>query len=266
MSFKENLLRKLRIDDLSKKVSHSMGPPDSGRRIDKAIAREFLGMGQFEHRKERDLDLYLFESETGEQRVLVLDNEFAIYKTTPEDVALRKSPTLKEMLKIRNAIKILGDKDVVVSKKDESVAAVRKECVANLDLSFTESDLDEIEKDGAASLEKAFADGVIEALSLFRELLGYAAPPKAFRIGNQTIIGKSDEKSGVAVFGPMAIYSVIHNSLKLVREEIKSTDKEKLEFLHRVASGKEKADAEGPEVFGFLKDKVDRNRTLPVSY
>jgi hypothetical protein len=35
MSFKENLLKKIRIDKMTKIVLNSIGPPDSGRKVDK---------------------------------------------------------------------------------------------------------------------------------------------------------------------------------------------------------------------------------------
>jgi len=90
--------------------------------------------------------------------------------------------------------------------KEESVKTIQKECIDMLDLSFDESDLDEIVKDGAASLDREYADGVIESLDLFAEILGYCAPPKAFKIGHHKIIGALTKKeSGEIIFGPMVI-------------------------------------------------------------
>lgn len=264
MSFRENLLKKIRINRIAKKVDYSMGPPDSGRRIDKKIARELLAMGPYEYRRERDLDLYVRTTEAGEQRVLVLDNEFAIYKTDPEDVGLRKSPTLREMVKIRNAIKILGDKDIVVSKKSESVETLRNQCIGMLDLSFSNSDIDEITGEGVASFERGFTDGVVECLDLFAELTGYVPPPKAFGMMNFKIIGKLGEKNGSAVYGPAVVYGIVKNEMKLIDRETESASKEKLNFFHRAVIGKEEADLEGPEVFEHLKKAVDPGRDLSI--
>jgi hypothetical protein len=144
---------------------------------------------------------------------------------------------------------------VVVSKKEESVKTIQKECIDMLDLSFDKSDLDEIVKDGSASLDREYADGVIESLDLFAEILGYSPPPKAFKIGHHNIVGALTKKeSGEIVFGPIVIYSIIHNTLKLIDQQISSFDKEKMEFVHRVSSEKEKADAEGSDVFQYLKE------------
>ena len=143
--------------------------------------------------------------------------------------------------------------------KEESVKTIQKECMDMLDLSFDESDLDEIVKDGAASLDREYADGVIESLDLFAEILGYSPPPKAFKIGHHEIIGALTKKeSGEIIFGPMVIYSIIHNTLKLIDQQIGSFNKEKMEFVHQVVSGKEKADAEGPDVFKYLKEAVGK--------
>jgi hypothetical protein len=161
------------------------------------------------------------------------------------------------MINIRNIIKILNDTDVVISKKEESVKTIQKECVDKLDLTFNESDLDEIVNDGKASLEREYADGIIESLDLFAELLGYSSPPKAFKISHHKIIGASIKKeSGEIMFGPMVIYSIIHNSLKLIEQQTGSFDREKIEFIHRVTEGKERADAEGPDVFQYLKNEA----------
>ena len=59
MSFKENLLQKIQINQLVRKVLHSIGPPESGGKIDKDTMRNLLEMGPYEYLKERDLDLYI---------------------------------------------------------------------------------------------------------------------------------------------------------------------------------------------------------------
>ena len=254
MSFKENILNKIKINKTAKQVIFSIGPPGSGRKVDKDAMRHLLEMSSYTYKKERDLDLYLEDVESEKKKILVLDNDLAIYNTFIEDVVLRKSPTVKEMISIRNAIKILKDSDVVVSKKEESVKTIQKECIDRLDLSYNESGLDEIMNDGIASLEREYTDGVVECLDIFAEILGYSSPPKAFKMGHHKIVGKrTHRENGEMIFGPMVIYSIIHNSLKLIDRKVGSFDKEKLEWVSQVASGKEKATTEGPDVFQYLK-------------
>ena len=257
MSFKENLLQKINIDKMAKQVIASIGPPESGRKVDKKTMRSLLEMASYTYRKKRDLDLFIEDVDAEKTRIVVLDNDLAIYHTTVYDVAMRKTPTVKEMMNPFNVIKILKDTDVVISKKEETVRTIQKECIDGLDLLCDESDLDEIAKDGTASLEREYADGVMESIDLFAEILGYCAPPKAFMIGHHKIVGAlSQKESGEVLFGPMVLYSIIHNSLKLIEQQTGSFDREKIAFIQKVASGKEQASSEGPLVFQYLKKKA----------
>jgi hypothetical protein len=264
MSFKKNLLQKINIDKMAKQVIASIGPPESGRKVDKKTMRSLLEMASYTYRRKRDLDLFIEDVDAEKTRILVLDNDLAIYNTTVYDVAMRKTPTVKEMMNPFNVIKILKDTDVVISKKEESVKTIQKECIDRLDLSYDESDLDEIAKDGTASLEREYADGVIESIDLFAEILGYSAPPKPFRIAHHKIVGALTQKqTGEIQFGPMVLYSIIHNALKLIETQTGSFDKERLEFIQKVASGKEPASSEGPLVFEYLKKTALLQRRVP---
>jgi hypothetical protein len=257
MAFKENLLAKIKINRLAAKVIESIGPAESGRKVDKDAMRSLLEMSPYQHQKARDLNLYVEESDQDQKKIFVLDNELPIYKTTIEDVAMRKSPLIKEMVNIRNIIKILKDSDVKLSRKEESVKAIQDECIGQLDLSFNESDIDEIAKDGQVSLERDYADGVIECLELFAELLDYRPAPKAFQLSRHKIFGELTAKPGGEIlYGPMIIYSLIHGTLKLIEDRIGSFDKTKIELIQQVAAGKQKAPVEGTDVFEYLKNTV----------
>ncbi|MGD8960905.1 MAG: hypothetical protein PVH43_00245 [Desulfobacterales bacterium] len=257
MSFKENLLTKIKIDRLAAKVMASIGPAESGSKVDKEAMRQLMEMSPYVHQKERDLDLYVEPISEEQKKILVLDSELPIYRTTIEDVTIRKSPLIKEMVKIRNMIKILKDSDVKISRKDDSVKAIQQECIDQLDLSFNASDIDEIAKDGQASLERDYPDGVIEGLELFAELLDYKPAPKTFQLSRHILYGALTTKAdGEVLCGPMVIYSQIHGTLKLIDEQISSFDKPRIELIQQVATGKQKAAAEGPEVFEHLKNLV----------
>jgi hypothetical protein len=263
MSFRENLLAKIKINRLAAKVIESIGPVESGRKVDKDTMRNLLEMSPYQYKKSRDLDLYVENIDRDQKKIFVLDNELPIYATTIEDVTMRKSPLIKEMVKIRNIIKILKDSDVKISRKEESVKAIQSDCINQLDLSFNESDIDEIAKDGQASLERDYPDGVIESLELFAELLDYQPAPKAFQLGRHKIVGELAPRAGGEVlYGPMMIYSLIHGSLKLIEDQISSFDKTKIELIQQVAAGKQKAAAEGPDVFEYLKNTVLKKKVL----
>ncbi len=260
MSFKENLLKKIQIKKLSHKVLQTIGPAESGHKIDKDAMRNLLEMGPYQYRKERDLDLYIEQPDDGQSIILVLDNELPIYKTTVEDVLIRKSPYTKEMLNIRNIIKILKDSDVKISRKEASVKIVQEKCLDRLDLTYEESDITAMAKEGSDSLENGYTDGVMESLSLFSELLGYQPPPRAFQIPHHEIFGALSEKASAEfLYGPVVALSRIDNSLRMIKEQVSNMDKTKIDVFQKAIQGKEKADIEGSDVFRYLKEEVLRS-------
>ena len=98
MGFQENLLKKIEINRLADSVLQSIGPAESGRKVDKDAVRGLLDIGGYRLRRVREMDLYIQEPDTDPQTILVLDNDLPIYRTGVEDVALRKNPFIKEML------------------------------------------------------------------------------------------------------------------------------------------------------------------------
>jgi hypothetical protein len=257
MSFKQNLLEKLKIKALAQKVLATVGPVGGPLKVDREAMDHLLHSARYTKIRERELDLYCKETDTGKSRILVLDNDLNIYHTTKEDVLLRKNPTVKEMISIRNAIKILNDTDVVVSKKAKSVQAIEKEAIDLLDLTFALSDIEEMEKEGILALETGNTDGVMESLDLFSELLGYDDAPKAFRLGGYRVKGLLRTKEGSSpAYGPICIYSIQENVLQFVDDVIETHDMEKIDFLRQIAMGKKKADFEGTVVFECLKKAV----------
>jgi hypothetical protein len=239
MSFKKNLLKKIEIKSRAADVLESI---ESGRKIDRDAMRRLLELGPFAYRRERDLDLYLSEEDGW---ILVLDNDLPIYRTTAEDVGLRKSPTLKEMLGIRSVVKILNDADVLISKREKSVETVRGLCIDRLDLSFTLADIEAIARDGAAAFENGCSEGAIETLTLFAEILGYTEPPPEFIPPHHKVFAGPG--------GPFVLYGWVHGSLKLISPEAPLTGREAAEQVRKTASGELDA-IEGSAVFEQLKE------------
>lgn len=237
MGFKDNILQKIRFDQLYKTIVNSLGTPDSGRRLDKAAMATFLKYSTYQARQVRDLDLYVKPESGDPPTILLLDNELKVYKTTPEDVALRKSPTVKEMVSIRNAIKILNDKDVVISHGRETADVLLAELIGSLDLSFTTADLDGLVADGKAAQENKYADGVIEILTIFMEILQWPPAPKSLSQAHYHIWGARLSKGvGETVLSPVVIYSLAHNTLFLSEQQISSRDKDRQEALDAIIS------------------------------
>lgn len=264
MGFKQELLKKIQIDRLTEKVLATIGPSGTEQKLDKGLFRVLLEMAGYRHQRERDLDLYLPAEGSGNTHILVLDNDLPFYSTTISDIGMRKSPTVKEMLNIRNIKKILNDGDVVISKKTDSVKTVQNACISLLNLSFSTAEIEAIAADGAASLERGYVEGIQECLDLFAELLGYQSAPKAFKADHHRVIGLISQKnSGEIVFGPIVCYSLMHNRLFAVLPAIESFDRARMERYQEIIHGDEKPSLTGAEVFQFLKDEVNRSGYSP---
>jgi len=253
LSFRESVLQKIKIDDLSGKVLATIGPPGSGTKLDKKAMRALLNMGGYTRQAERDLDLYVLTDGSGKDTILVLDNELALYKTTIQDVAMRKSPTVKEMVNIGNAIKILKDTDVVVSRREETLRTVQAACIDMLDFHYTKADIEAMGRDGKAALDNGYADGVVEVLRLFTEILGFESLPRSLTIPHCHMAGAPGQKtSGEVAYGPVVVYNLMHNKLGFVDDVVGVYDKGRTQALHAVARGEGDAAVEGPAVFERL--------------
>jgi hypothetical protein len=258
MSFKEELRKKIELDRLARKVTRSLGPSaDEVRRVDKDAMRRLLEGAGYRRMDERDLELYAAPESPGGGEILVLDNGLAVYRTDVEDVAMRKSPTVKEMLSPRNVIRILKDDDVVTTRREASVARVHEEALERLNLSYTDADLDEIRLEGTASLDSTYPEGVVEAVALFAEILGWQSPPKAFDVEHRFIRGALGRSAGgEQTYGPAVIYDRVHNALRFHGEPVRSDDPEGAKAFLQTAEGKREASKEGAEAFRALMDAV----------
>lgn len=257
MSFRENLLKKLEINRLAGQIRKTIAPAASQVRLDKDLMRELLTLSSFKHRKERDLDLYVKEQGEDDPLVLVLDNELPIYKTGIEDVVMRKSPFVKEMLSIRGIIKILKDSDVKISRKEASLDTIQADCLASLDLSYSAADIEAIAYDGAASLESKYPEGVIENLMLLAELTGFEPAPGPFKSAHHIVFGRLPPAQGGGVeFGPLFFYDRIHGRLGLTEEPINAAEQAQVELYQRLLEGKETPPIKGADVFKYLENLV----------
>ena len=257
MSFADNLLKKIEINSLADKVLATIGPVGSLIKVDKGAMERLLEMARYERMEKRELILYRREGVAAADRILVLDNDLSIYQTTLDDVLLRKNPTVKEMVSIRNAIKILNDKDVVQSKKEQSVRQIEKEAISFLDLSFTRRDIDDMEARGQSAVQQKDAKALLLSIDLFSELLGYQEAPAWLRLGGYTVRGGAAfRKNQLISFGPLVIYIARENQLLLIDDRISSHENEKIELARRIVMGQEKPDREGGEVFSFLAKEV----------
>jgi hypothetical protein len=257
MSFKENLLQKIELERLAVKVIASLGTEQARHRVDKEAMGRLLALSPYRHQQERDLDLYIREVEGEPGMILVLDNELPIFRSTVDDVVIRRSPRTLEMWKISSIRKILVDSDIKVSTRKESVETVLRDAVARLDLTYTEADIKNLAREGMAWLEGRVAGGVTETLGLFAALLGFKKPPKNFALDHVTAYGVAAPGPGKeVVFGPLVLYRPADNTLLWIDKPFSQTDRQQMKSLHSIAAGKSSVPVKGDAVFEKLQTEV----------
>ena len=259
MGFKENMLQKIEIDRLAQTVVASIGTPESGRKVDKPAMQKLLDIGAYAHLRRRQMDLYLKKPDQQRGAILVLDNDLTLYDTTVDDAVMRKNPLFKEMLSLGNIRKILNDKDVVISRKDESVRRIQQECIAALDLSYSDSDIALLAREGQGSLDGNDPEGVLESLAVFSEILDLKPAPQAYRFSHHEIVGELIRKDTDAFeYGPVVIYSRVDNTIKLMEQPLDISVESAIDSFKQVVNGRRNADRQGHAVFQYLKDWVGR--------
>ncbi|MBI9091223.1 MAG: hypothetical protein JEZ12_18575 [Desulfobacterium sp.] len=257
MGFKENLLKRITINDLVRTVDRTLGTVASGLKINKKAMKQLFDMSTFALHREREMDLYHRPLNDGTYQILVLDNELPLFETTLADVLLRRNPTLKEMINVRNAIKILSDKDVVKSRRTDSLVFLQQDLLSSLDLTFDDADLAGIFEAAVSALENANEEEVVQSVVLFAEILGYVAAPSLFQIKEHRIWGSvSADTAARTFFGPMVIYNPGTHQLVLWPEPVASLDPEWVVGLKQGGEGQRPAWIKGKAVFAFLRDKA----------
>ncbi len=258
MAFKENLLRKIEIDRLASQVAASCGTiPGAGHRIAREPMRQLLACSTFRYQRQRDLDLYVKPAEDGRELILVLDNELPIFHATVEDVVVRRSPRTLEMWNFRTIRRILVDTDIRICADGESVATVRRDALAQLDLTYADADIRDLALDGATWLAEGRAEKVEEILALFAALLDLARPPKGFGLDETVSFGvvvSGDD--GEVCFGPLVLYRPAGNTLAWIDRPLARSDREQMRFLREAASGTAAVPVRRAAVFDRLAQEV----------
>jgi hypothetical protein len=171
------------------------------------------------------------------------------------------------MWKISTIRRILVDADIKISTRQDSVATVLKDAVAQLDLTYTDTDIEDLAREGMAWLAGKEAQGVGKTLALFAELLGYKKPPKYLGLDATVCYGVATPGKGKdTVFGPLFLYRPEDNTLLWIDKSFSRIDKQQMEFLRAVAGGQESVPVRGDAVFEKLRSDVlaQPGRELPV--
>jgi hypothetical protein len=258
MSFKQNLKQKIEIDRLTRQVLASLTPTESGTHIDKTAMRQLLDKAGYQKRIERDTEMLSRDFNADLPEIIVLDAELPLYRTNPADVVMRKNPVLKEMLSIRNAMRILNDKDVVVSRKTDTVMMVHGQCVHKLDLDYSRKDISALGRQGAAGLEAAAPGDVVESLELFAELLDLRPAPASAKLPETWIWGQRGvDRNNAPVFGnPLILFFPSENRLNLFHTAVAGTGRTSKKAIEDMQAKGGKADLEDTAIFDWLVDQV----------
>jgi hypothetical protein len=261
MSFQQNLKRKMEIDRLTRKVRDSLAPAENGPRLDKDAMRQLLEAAGYQNRVERETELFSRDFDEKPPEIIVLDSVLAFYRTDPKDVLLRKSPTLKEMISIRNAIRILNDKNVVVSRKTDTLMRVHTQCVRLLDLRYNRADIVSIADQGVDGLESATPETVAESLEMFVELLDlrpWKAPAQMPGIRMWTKpAADPNEKHGAG--DPVILFQAAENRVQLFHSALSKAGGPAGKTLEAILTQGPGPDLEGKDVFEWLAAEVLEN-------
>jgi len=263
MSFRENLQAKIQLDRLVRELSATLKEGPGQWHVDKELMRTLLSKSDFTQRRARDLELYVRPLQGEMMEVLVFDNELALYHSTVDDVALRKSPEWKEMVSISNIRRILNDQDVVVSKGKESIRRIYGNALSGLDLSYTEKDMAALAAEATRALEQKSLEGIEEALELFSQVLGFQAVNLAvLEEGLQAhAIPKAN---GGSLLENLILFSDERFWIGLRRDTFSPENERDLAQIGAWARGEEPPDQEGPAVFQFLADLALKKRVWKV--
>jgi hypothetical protein len=257
MSFQENLLRKIELEGLASQVIGAMGTEQARHPINKEAMRNLLELSPYQYQRERDLDIYVKPGEGELKMILVLDNELPIFRSTIKDVVTRRSPRTLEMWKFRTIRNILVDSDIKTSTRSKSVETVLRDAVAQLDLSYTDKDIEDLAREGMAWLAGSDAGNVEKSLVMFAAVLGYRKPPKYFGLDNTVCYGVSASgPENEVAFGPFVLYRPADNTLAWINESLSRYDKQQMVFLRAVAAGKASVPVTGDAVFQKLQANV----------
>ena len=257
MSFQKNLLRKIELERLASQVIASCGTEQSRQPVDKEAMRSLLELSPYQYQQERDLDLYVKPVEGELKLIMVLDNELPIFRSTVKDVVTRRSPRTLEMWNIRTIRNILVDSDIKMSTRGKSVEMVLGDAVEQLDLTYTDTDIENLAREGMAWLAGSNGGGIQKSLTMFGALLGYQKPPKDFGLGNTVCYGISASgPDNEVAFGPLVLYRSADNSLLWINESLSRSDREQMKFLRSVATGQTSVPVTGDAVFQKLQANV----------
>ena len=255
MSFKLNLKTKIKLDNLLEKLLSTIRDKPGRHWLDKGLVRELLGRAGFKKIHVRDIDLYVRPLEGENVEIVVLGNELAIYRTSVDDIALRKSPYWQEVFSIRNIRKIMNDKDILISKGRKSLEILHSNALELLDLACTGDDLMLLQEDGCSGLERQSIIQIRESLDLFVALLNFQPVSFGGLAHNLHIYAGIKLNGGkLHTFEPLILFDEEMFYLGIYKGAFKPRNDGELAWFIKYTMKKEQVDLKGIDVFKFLAE------------
>ncbi|HDD45202.1 MAG TPA: hypothetical protein ENG63_10145 [Candidatus Desulfofervidus auxilii] len=237
MSLKEKIKAKIVLDRLFNQLSEK----DLNQHLRFELLRRLLNMASYKKYETRDLEIY-----TDGENILVLDAELPLYRsTTIEDVAMRKNPTLKEMINPFKVKRILSHKDILFLRGDETISYIYKTALSQLDLSMNEDEIREIFEESISTYWRDKPEEIQEMVEIIFEILGYEEVVKQLQLPPYNIYGIPEKKG----YRDLVVISPDWREIKLITGSFLIGEINTLIHLSQVAFGHRKPDIEGINVF-----------------
>ncbi|MFH0810752.1 MAG: hypothetical protein V2A77_09850 [Pseudomonadota bacterium] len=248
MSFQENLQKKMILDRMARRLQLALpAVRKEYESIDKAEVRRFMEQTGYKPEKIRGLELYRHGGDGLPDEVLVLDNELPLYRNvSPEEVAMRRNPEVREIFSVANVKKIMNDHDILVAKGRAAIAHVHDRAVSELDLRFTADDIKSIVSEGGRALAARRAADLAGQIDMLFDLLGYQEMEK---IDIQCLYGRPEPEGYRDI---VMLREAEQPGLRLAKGSYAPEDDASMEALSEMAAGLRPPDAEGGEVLSFL--------------
>lgn len=257
MGLKEQLEEKIHIDKLYKSILEKIKKYGGKFTVAQEFILELLKRADYKRKEVRDLKIY-----TCNDDILVLDNELPIYRhTTVEDIAMRRSPTISEMLSFRNIKRILTDSDIAFKKGLDSLYYLYSKALSHLDLTGTPAEVRQIVEGGISAYRQDELAQIWKTVELIFEILSYKEVGAELKFPPYLIYGIPEHNNSKR-YRDLVIITPDYREIKLIKGSFLASEMNTVFHLTQVALGKEKADIEGANVFIYWEEQALKSPLL----
>lgn len=252
MDLFKNIQKKISFDLLCARLSKSLKPQNDVSSIDKKSGKILLEMAGYSLLEARDLILYT--RETGvKTEVIVLDGGLSFYNCSVDEVLVRKSPKIGEMLKFRNIKKILNDSDVVKFRKEETLIHLRKKFIESMAIKLSSNEVVKIFEKAVIELEAKAFDDFFKTFLCTCDLGGFEYT-KPLPKDSSTELFIFSKKNGLRININAALVDFRKEELLFFNDDIQENQRKK--YIKDIISGEKKEGFKNREALLKIKDLV----------